>query len=288
LSAIYDSLAVGYGAARHRRFYARVVSELVGMAGSVDRRGRGRGLDLACGVGASTGVLRRAWPAIDWTGLDCSRGMLARFRARRELQDVPAIAAAAEKLPFAERSLDLVACSFALHWMESTVLGEIARVLAAGGKLLLAAPLRTPAPRLSGNRLLAGALLRERRLVRAAARAGSSLDELRVGLTGWRIHRVRTATFVERYASPDDLLAVLGTRGALAALFGPHAAAAGERLGRDAARAPIGFGWPVALVVASRPEGVAPKMQHLSAGGRCGEHAQPTIATNHTSERPRL
>jgi SAM-dependent methyltransferase len=255
LSAIYDALAVHYAAARHRRFYARVTSELVGLA-AAGRAPRGRGLDLACGVGASTDSLRRAFPAVRWTGLDCSPGMLARFRTQHELADVPAIAAAAERMPFAGASLDLVVCSFALHWMDRTALGEIARILGPGGELLLAAPLRTPAPLLPGNRLLARAIMRERRSVRPDARAGFSLDELGRALDGWRIHGLRVATFVERYASPEHLFASLAARGTLAALFDPSGTEAAPRLAAGD-RAPTRFGWRVALVAASAPPGRA-------------------------------
>jgi SAM-dependent methyltransferase len=251
-SAVYDSLAPRYAAAHHRRFYARVVDELVGCG---DQALRGRGLDLACGVGASTASLRRAFPAIEWVGLDRSSPMLAALRSRPELARLPVVRAAAESLPFADASLQVVACSFALHWMEVTAMQEIARVLSPGGRLLLAAPLRTPAPPLPGNRLLARALIADRRLSGGRARAGFTVAEILTALAGWRVHSLRAVTFTEQYRSPDALVGSLSARGALAALFGARAGEIALRLrAQAAARAPIRFGWPAALVAAS-PEG---------------------------------
>jgi ubiquinone/menaquinone biosynthesis C-methylase UbiE len=250
LTAIYDPLAARYCREAHRRFYGRVVDDLVGEG---DRTLRGRGLDLACGVGASTEPLRRAFPAVSWVGLDRSLAMLRRARRRPELADVPLVHAAAEALPLADASLRLCACSFALHWMGPAALSEIARVLAPGGRLLLAVALRAPAPALPGNRLLARAVLSQRRLVTGRPHAGFTVAEVEAALRAWQIHSLRVATVVERYSSGRSLLRSLETRGVLAALFGASAEHVAVRLEAAGAPAALQFGWPVALVAASPP-----------------------------------
>jgi SAM-dependent methyltransferase len=249
-SAIYDRLAGRYAVERNRRFYSGVVDELV--CGN-DVTLRGRGLDLACGVGLSTAALRRAFPSIGWLGLDRSRPMLTQFLRSLDPSRVPVVRAAAESLPIASRSLRLVACSFAAHWMEPAAWPEIARVLTLDGRLLLAAPLRVPAPALPGNQLLRRALLRERRSLHERPRAGLTVGEIEATFAAWRIQSIRVVTFAERYPSGESLLEHLAARGVLAALFGARADAVAVRLGDEAAPNPVDFGWPVALVTASPP-----------------------------------
>jgi ubiquinone/menaquinone biosynthesis C-methylase UbiE len=253
LTTIYDRLAARYAATSHRRFYMRVVDELVGAG---DPTLDGRGLDLACGVGASTVSLWRAFPAVDWMGLDRSLPMLARFRRCPELARVPRLRAAAERLPLADACLSLVVCSFALHWMEPAALVEVARVLAPGGRLLIAAPLRAPSPALSGNRLLGQTLLTERRRLAGRSRAGFTVPEIESAFSAWHLQALRVVTFGERYSSEESLFRSLAARGALAALFGTNAAQIAVRLSARSARVPLRFGWPVALAAAS-PRAVA-------------------------------
>jgi SAM-dependent methyltransferase len=249
LTAIYDRLATRYAAAWHRRFYGRVVDDLVSGG---DPMLRGRGLDLGCGVGASTEPLRRAFPAVEWSGLDRSLAMLRSFRRRPELARLPVLRAAAESIPVGGGALQLVACSFALHWMEPAALLEIARVLAPDGRLLAAVPLRAPAPTWPGNRLLARAVLTRRRVLAERPRAGFTVGEVASAFGAWRLHSLRVVTFAERYASGPSLVRSLATRGVLAALFGPNAERVAAQLEVDVAPAPLHFGWPVALVAASR------------------------------------
>jgi SAM-dependent methyltransferase len=249
-SAIYDRLAGCYGVERNRHFYSGILDELV--CGG-DMTLRGRGLDLACGAGLSTAPLRRAFAGIEWLGLDRSRPMLTQLRGSLDVSGVPVVQADAESLPIASRSLRLVACSFAVHWMEPAVWPEIARVLTADGRLLLAAPLRTPAPGLPGNRWLGRALLAERRSLYERPRAGLTVSEIESTLVAWRIQSLRVVTFAERYPSGAALLEHLATRGVLAALFGARAEAGAMRLRSEAAPVPVEFGWPVALVTASPP-----------------------------------
>jgi len=89
-------------------------------------------------VGAGTGKLTEAMVALghDVHATDPDDAMLARLRAR--LPDVPTSVAAAEELPAADASYDVVVVGQAFHWFDhERALPEIARVLRPGGQLAL-------------------------------------------------------------------------------------------------------------------------------------------------------
>ena len=89
-------------------------------------------------IGAGTGKLTEALIAAghDVHATDPDDAMLARLRER--LPDVPTSVAAAEKLPAADASYDVVVAGQAFHWFDHEVaLPEIARVLRPGGQLAL-------------------------------------------------------------------------------------------------------------------------------------------------------
>jgi ubiquinone/menaquinone biosynthesis C-methylase UbiE len=89
-------------------------------------------------IGAGTGKLTEALVALghDVHATDPDDAMLARLRER--LPDVPTSVAAAEKLPAADASYDVVVAGQAFHWFDHDVaLQEIARVLRPGGQLAL-------------------------------------------------------------------------------------------------------------------------------------------------------
>jgi ubiquinone/menaquinone biosynthesis C-methylase UbiE len=100
------------------------------------------GLDVGCGTGRLLAAVHEAWPGLRLTGLDLSPPYLA--EARRlvgKTARVKLIEGAAEKLPFADRSLDLVFSSFLLHELPHDVrlaaLREMARVLAPDGLVVI-------------------------------------------------------------------------------------------------------------------------------------------------------
>lgn len=103
-----------------------------------------RVLDLACGTGRHTEGLRREG-AIAF-GVDLSRTLLARSRVRRHVA-----AGDMRRLPFADGSFDLVLnffTSFGYFERERenfSVLEEIVRVLAPGGRLMMDLMNRTTA-----------------------------------------------------------------------------------------------------------------------------------------------
>jgi ubiquinone/menaquinone biosynthesis C-methylase UbiE len=95
-------------------------------------------LDVACGTGRFLRQVRLAWPAMRLVGLDLSRPYLE--EARRQLEGLRAaelIEAAAERMPLADASVDIVTSIFLYHELPPDVrreaTAEIARVLKPDG-----------------------------------------------------------------------------------------------------------------------------------------------------------
>lgn len=96
----------------------------------------GRGLDVACGPGATTALLADRMPGGEVTGLDFAPGMVARARervggrARFEAGD-------AERLSPPSASVDVVTCHFGLMYLYDARRGlaEMARVVRPGGRV---------------------------------------------------------------------------------------------------------------------------------------------------------
>jgi ubiquinone/menaquinone biosynthesis C-methylase UbiE len=101
-----------------------------------------RALDVGCGTGRLLAFVHEAWPGLRLTGLDLSAPYLG--EARRLIgrtARVKLVEGAAETLPFDDKSVDLVFSSFLLHELPPAVridvLGEMARVLAPGGRIVI-------------------------------------------------------------------------------------------------------------------------------------------------------
>ena len=103
-----------------------------------DQRGL-RLVDVACGSGSFLTDLKAAFPRASVAGLDLSPAYLAEARRR---SGVPAVQAAAERLPFADASLDGLTCIYLFHELPPKVrpreAAEMARVLKPGGVLAFA------------------------------------------------------------------------------------------------------------------------------------------------------
>jgi ubiquinone/menaquinone biosynthesis C-methylase UbiE len=95
-------------------------------------------LDVGCGTGALLRRLAARLPDAELAGVDPAPRMLA--EARKRLNGVRLEQAAAERLPFADASFDLVVSAMSFdHWADQALgLAECARVLRPGGHLVLA------------------------------------------------------------------------------------------------------------------------------------------------------
>ena len=102
------------------------------LVAAVARQNPAKILDLACGSGDVTFMLRMSLPKAQIVGLDFSRPLLtqARDRGLSELTEADAL-----KLPFADGSFDTVTIAFGLRNFSDRTAGlrEIARVLKPGG-----------------------------------------------------------------------------------------------------------------------------------------------------------
>ena len=136
-AAIYDTqvevLFTGAGDVMRRRALRPIAEWLKGR-----NQRETAGIDLGCGTGRLLAFLHDAWPGMRLTGIDLSAPYLA--EARRlvgRTARVKLIEGAAEKLPFADASIDLVVSSFLLHELppdvRASVLAETSRVLKPGG-----------------------------------------------------------------------------------------------------------------------------------------------------------
>jgi len=101
-------------------------------------RARGRVLEVAVGTGRNLPFYPRESAV---TGLDLSPSMLdlARTRAAELGMPVELVEGDAERLPFPDASFDTVVCALGLCSIPrpAVAIGEMARVLASGGSLLL-------------------------------------------------------------------------------------------------------------------------------------------------------
>ncbi len=186
----------------------------------------GRGLDLGCGTGFATELLVRRYPSVTWRGVDVAAPMLALARRKHGLASVGFCVAAAEALPLADNSMDVVVCNFAWHWFGEAAAAEVRRILRPGGWLLASIPLRHFAAA-TGNRALARVLLANRRRFVASRAQGLRHDAARAVLPGSvRVARHELCVERETFADGRELLEVLDSRGALRAIFGPHPPAA--------------------------------------------------------------
>ncbi len=103
-------------------------------------RGDEAALDLACGPGTFTRAFAPRVRRI--TGLDLTPALMAHAQAAAAQAGLAHTAFAcgnATALPFADDSLDLVTCGYAIHHFGDPVsaLGQVARALRSGGKLAL-------------------------------------------------------------------------------------------------------------------------------------------------------
>ena len=100
-------------------------------------------LDLGCATAPFARAQQQALPDVQWQAVDLSAAMLAEAAERGRLDGTyQPLCADAENLPLPAASQGLVFSCFALQWCDPLrVMEEVSRVLAPGGRLLLAVPL---------------------------------------------------------------------------------------------------------------------------------------------------
>jgi ubiquinone/menaquinone biosynthesis C-methylase UbiE len=101
-----------------------------------------RMIDIGCGTGRFLDFVKQAWPRLPALGLDLSEAYIK--HARRHLKRwsrTNLVVANAEAIPVPDKSCDAVTSIFMLHELppevRRTVIGEAARVLKPGGRLIL-------------------------------------------------------------------------------------------------------------------------------------------------------
>ena len=134
----FDRWAPTYEEDRRSRWIAEVQREALD---ALDIGANDRMLDVGCGSGAA--VRAAAELAESAVGLDLSPGMIARARAlAATLPNVRFVVSESARLPFEDGSFTAVLCTTSFHHYpdpERSV-REMARVLASGGRLVIADP----------------------------------------------------------------------------------------------------------------------------------------------------
>jgi ubiquinone/menaquinone biosynthesis C-methylase UbiE len=98
--------------------------------------------DIGCGTGRFLDFVKQAWPRLPVTGIDLSEAYIRHARHHlRRWTHVRAIVGNAECLPLADAGQDAVTSIFMMHELppkvRRTVIGEAARVLKRGGRLVI-------------------------------------------------------------------------------------------------------------------------------------------------------
>jgi ubiquinone/menaquinone biosynthesis C-methylase UbiE len=176
-----------------------------------------RVLDLGCGVGRYSGLLREAFGA-QVVGLDASERMLAVAAGNPALRGIGWVRGTAEALPFADASVDLVLLFLVYHHLPAprAALSECARVLTASGSVVLVNSTVELLdsyrwlPFFPSARAIELAILPRRRSLREAARASglsvrrqTVMNPVAASLTAYA-DRIATRTISTLQRLPDE------------------------------------------------------------------------------------
>jgi len=206
-----DSAANYLGSAVHAR--GRDLQRLRELAGLLRPA---RALDLGCGAGHVSYTLA-AGGAGQVTAYDPAAGMLAVVAAeaqRRGLANLATRCGAAEELPFASGSFELVVTRYSAHHWRSVpqALAECSRVLTTGGRCIVI-DMVAPEPALLDTSLQALELLRDASHVRdyrvsewRAMLQAAGLREL--AFESWRLP-LEFASWIARISTPPARVAAL-------------------------------------------------------------------------------
>ena len=122
----FDRLAPVWDTMRMEDTFASYDAALVRMSDQITKA-----LDVGTGTGAGARLIRERFPSAEVVGVDLATGMLD--EARKLVPDVSFVEGDAAKLPFDDKSFDLVA-----HQNMIPFLDEVGRVLRPGGWTLFA------------------------------------------------------------------------------------------------------------------------------------------------------
>lgn len=210
-AAAYDAMVRRHAWLLHRPFVKRVASL---------ESPRCRVLDVGTGPGWIPIALAQQHPDWDLWALDPSPAMLARGRRHAAAANlgerIRFVPGSGTKLPFDDRSFDLVISHFTLHHVDRPVafLNEAARVVRPGGTVLIKDLVRQPpwkaALRLAFEKCVLGNSADQVEMSRASIRAALTLDEVRAALAGSRLAGAR----LRRCWGPYFLIEATGERGA--------------------------------------------------------------------------
>jgi SAM-dependent methyltransferase len=134
--ADYDGFAAAYAAENEKSLFNAYYNrpEMVRLAGDVAEL---RVLDAGCGSGPLMGDLRAKGAAV--SGFDLSAAMVDLARERLGEETDLRVADLGAPLPYPDDRFDVVVASLSLHYVEdwASVLAELRRVLAPGGRLVV-------------------------------------------------------------------------------------------------------------------------------------------------------
>ncbi len=140
VKSVFSRSAATYDA--HAVLQREVADRLLGHL-EFTRLRPGRILDIGCGTGYFTGLLRQRFGRAHLVALDIAEPMVGAARGKRKRTFFRRgmngfIAADALALPFSDTSFDLVCSNLTMQWATNPrrMLAEMRRVLAPGGLLL--------------------------------------------------------------------------------------------------------------------------------------------------------
>jgi ubiquinone/menaquinone biosynthesis C-methylase UbiE len=139
VQAFHDR-ASGYETGYRGRLHTDIVTRAVDIA-LAHCRSPDRILDVGCGTGMALRELARRLPgAATLTGIDAAAGMISQARAKARDPRLTFVQGVAERMPFGDRSFDLVISTTSFdHWADQRAgLAECHRVLEPRGSFVLA------------------------------------------------------------------------------------------------------------------------------------------------------
>lgn len=192
---------------QYLRFRNERTQPAIDLASSIDLDEVRSVLDVGCGPGTSTRVLRERWPAATVVGLDSSEEMIARARAEYPEQEWLR-ADAADYAP--GRTFDVVFSSATLQWIpdHGRLVPRLFGLVAPGGALAVQVPANTDSP-LYRSIVAVAAGDRWRRFTAGASQAityrgAAEYYVLLAGLTS--DFRVWETTYFHPLVSPEALI----------------------------------------------------------------------------------